>query len=267
MGRDIPVTEEILTLSKLDNHPRYQRKTRPGSLSRMMRKGLNPLAALVLVVSRRTNGSNILIDGNNRKDFLESKGEMEWPCLVAHGLKEREEADVWEDFNHNRTNARPDELLNAQLVAKNTDAENLRRIVHDCGFRFSFEEGELGIVIDSIASITIAKNLGFLERILDALHAAWPNNKEAVTGKMIHSMIIFFRSLPDLKSLDFNRLVEALRTFTPKMLLLEGSSEARLSSRRCSAVIAEQVAKVYNAGRRGPTRIRKLWRQGAHGGL
>jgi hypothetical protein len=262
IGREIPITEEVLPLSKLNDHPRYQRKKRPGSLAKMMRKGLNPLAALILVVSRRTNGSLLLIDGGHRKDFLESQGEKEWSCFIAHGLKEREESDVWEDFNHCRTNARPIELLNAQIIAKNPEALTLQNIVHDCGYRFSFEEGQNGVVIDSVDAISTAKSLGFLGKILDALHMAWPDNREAVTGKMIHAMITFLRSLSDLKDLDFNRLVQSLRTFTPKNLLLKARESAELSNKKCSREIAKLIALTYNKGLRGSERIRGIWHRG-----
>ncbi len=174
-------TFEILKLSDMKIDRRYQ-----GHLSRShvnkLKREFDPRLVGYFVISRRGDGSIMILDGMHRSTTIEELGfpDMEVPCLVLEGLTYEEEAYLYYKFNENRRKKTPQERLKAAIEAREPWALTIRSAVMDAGFRLNLEDGSLsqGRITGAEALMRVEKNYrdGHLVETLRLIADTWGVN-------------------------------------------------------------------------------------------
>lgn len=271
LGREVSVAFQVLRFDNLICDAPYQRDVQPSAIKRLMAENLSPIAVGFLIVNYRPGDSTAyLVDGNHRVTMLHSKEIEKWPCLVTFGLSLEEEAVLWESFNGKRTAAKLMERLNAQIVAGDLEAIALERLVKSCGFRFPFNEvdeneackvGHKIVVIDSLAVIQNAKNLGFLKYLLEVLNGAWPGDPGSVHSHIMSALLVFFRSPGAMQLLRKDRLIDILHKKSPQQWMFESRKETSAIFQGPAFAVAQGISAAYNKGLARELKILRLWRK------
>ena len=246
------VTIEILQLDSLFNMPRYQRDLRQGKVDRILAQ-FHPIAAGLLWVNMRPNGTPVLGDGGHRLPALQDKGFTRWPCLVTWSLDEEGEAKLWSFFNNNRSSPRPAERLKAAMYAKEPKAVELVSACNECGFRLEFQKRRKGNpVIQAVGALESAMKHGFLKPMLDIVYHAWfngspdPAPKEATEAPVLTGIVYVLREADE--NVDQKRLIKILRDrVNIAKLLSQADAQKGGNSTPLAKYVAGLIADKYNS--------------------
>lgn len=230
----------------------------------------------VLVVSKRTDGSLVIVDGQHRYLVMRRVG---WNghrvvCAVIEGLTLQDEAKLFRGLN----NARKPSYIDAyfvRLTERDPVALALERIIDAAGYvpsRNSRKEGGLYAVqtceriyrgfylpktFDSDPSQTFPD---YLEATLHVVTAAWGHRLSSVQGALLEGVArLFFRH--GLKATDKDHLTRRMAKYPGHGDGLIGAARGRRNilggslGNNVAAVLTEE----YNRGRRGKNRLPE-WR-------
>lgn len=149
-------TYKVLQLSLLHVDPEYQRK-----LSKIaVRENItvyNPAAIRALTVSRRLNGTYVVIDGSHRLEIMREMGEECAVCEVHSNLTKKQEAALFVLLNKVRIVSQKDKFR-AGVTAGDRTARAVMKIVREHGFNVRIDSG-YGRRPNDITCVSALKNI------------------------------------------------------------------------------------------------------------
>jgi hypothetical protein len=170
----------------------YARPLSEGRLARL-RKEWDPLAVGPIVVSRRTDGTFWVIDGNHRRVIAFEKKMLQVPAMVLSGLERTKEADLYTKLG-TVFGQTPATRFQSKLIAGDPDAHAIVRVMQRFGLTLasgSWQSSE----VKAVARIEYIYARGGgegLDWILALLTAAYPDNTQALTEMVLEGTFGFW---------------------------------------------------------------------------
>jgi hypothetical protein len=211
----------ILAHLQIDEH--YQRARAERKVDRL-RAYFNPNACQPLAVSRRSDGSLFLVDGQHRAAALQDLGQETWMALVYSNLTRREEAAMWSELNTRQAKPKATERFKAKLSEGNPEALAIKSIVEKAGFNVHTKGGgrrtpaaksEI-FAIEALERIYRRNKTIGLEHTLTTIGETWPDPDEA--DRLQRLVLLGMAGVlhaPWAPRMSHERLVKTLKRSTP----------------------------------------------------
>jgi hypothetical protein len=202
-----------------------------------------------IYVSQRENGDRYILDGQHTWAVLKAKGFTEWPCRVFWNLSPAEEARRFAQYNNNTRRVPPVVQYNAEVLAGDSLAVALDKILSKFHLRISSsklrsKEGYLGVA--SRAVFQKIYELGgqkLLEETLQLSIDAWGQNEASFLGRMLQGMGYLLHYVEG--EFDRKRMLAVLRNTTPRQIVeAVGATGSGGASRRG----ADHLLDLYISG-------------------
>jgi hypothetical protein len=223
----------------------------------------------VIEVSRRSDGTNVILDGQHRIEALRFMG---WngekiPCKVFRGLTKSQEATRFILLNTQVAIKFLDKFL-SRLTAKDKIACAIQEIVKASGYVIDRTQRD-GVIVaaKALEDIYVGKNQKIrganpkaLCGTLQAVTDAWGRTAHAVNATVLFGIGSFLlRYGEDVK---LTRLIEKLRAVSggPLGLVNRGKGKRELHGGDIASGIGHYLTDQYNAGLRGKGRL-PGWRE------
>lgn len=178
---------------------------------------LDSRAVGAIVVTQRTNGTFVVVDGQHRvRAVLEKWGpNATVVCVIHQGLSRAEEADLFYRLNLRR-GLKAYDRFRAEVVARHPAAVDIVATLEERGLEYGRGTGVK--VVAAITALEDAHDLGVLGDALTLLSDAWGYAKGTWDGYLIGGAALFLSRYPDADA-------AALRT---KLAKYRGGSEGFL---------------------------------------
>lgn len=233
---------------------RYQRPPDERRIAKII-DGYDAKLLGTLEVSKRSNGTYAIIDGQHRFEALKAVGRKQVPALVHEGLTVQQEADLFARTNMGRKPLTPVQRFKAQVFAGDQTAVDIAKIVTKYGFKITDDNFAVASGQGVIRSITTLEQIykrggtPLLDKTLAAISDLWFGIPGCTDGSMIAGMGQFMHIYGDRFD---ERHAERLRREEPIMILRRAKGIAlRSSGQRIAMLVADQLRKA--TGVRGTT--------------
>lgn len=247
-------TAQWVRADRLSIDPEYQRD-RVESTIRSVREAPDHDALGALYVSKRADGSMVLLDGQQRwTGIMEAGyGDQQIQCIVYVGLSVKEEAALFVKYNRDRTAPRPMVIHNAAVVSGDATAVALKQIVEARGLKLA--EGKVQGNVQSVSTVrAVYENAGAtcLKRALDTIVRAWGATPDALQADFIRSLGVIYSRYG--RACDENRMARQLSKEVPGILLKLARVEhaerggATQTDGRVAGTLARLLLRLYNKG-------------------
>lgn len=170
---------------------------------------LDSRAIGALIVSERTDGSLVVVDGQHRGVAATEKWGPNATviCVVHQGLTRAEEADLFYRLNQRR-GLKAYDRFNAEVVARHSRAVDVAMILELRGLTYGKGTGPKCVA--AIAALERAHDLGTLGTSMTLLADSWGYAKSTWDGHLIDGMSMFLSRHPDA---DIGALRKKLATY------------------------------------------------------
>jgi hypothetical protein len=220
---DWPYRFEILDVNELVVDESYQRPLT--SFAKRIERGFDPALVGTLVVSRRDDGTQAVVDGQTRAAAIrtlagEGKVTSTVPCLVYVGMSQADEASLFVRLQKERRGMHSYERFRAALVAGDPEAIAIKAICDRLGYRLGQGANELSAV--SALEKVYRRSPKVLERTLRLLRKPWGGGYMP-SGDMVKGVGRLFDEGTEIVD---DQLVQRLESVTPdyvRRLALESS--------------------------------------------
>ena len=184
-----------VNLDKMVCDSRYQRPVEEKRVTRIV-DNFDPKLLGTLELSKRTNGTFAIIDGQHRFEALKAKGRKQAPALVHDGLSVQQEADLFARTNMSRKPLTPTQRFRAQVFSGDPQSVEISNIVTETGFRITTGKeraAHLGDIraIASIERVYRRWGADHLELTLKTIAQCWFGEKSATDNSIINGMALF----------------------------------------------------------------------------
>lgn len=253
---------EMITPDQCSVDLEVQRPRDPARIAGLAKKW-NDVAAGICYVSRRPDGSTIILDGQTRFGALQllGQGHASRETVVYRGLNKAQEAEIFRILNNTK---RPDVLTLFNISCVEGDAESLkiRALVHQYGWKTE-RGGKTALVAIKTVVDAYRRDPASVEATLRFIRDIWGHSKDAVNGLILGGLsLMIFRYGADV--IDFSqfrdRMLKAGQA-DPTSLIGRAKTNANIRSCGLHDGLADVLVGIYNKGSGG----KKLaeWRDSA----
>lgn len=253
---------ELLDIApvKMTLDPMVQRKYSEAHAEKLANE-FNPAMIGVLEISRRSNGDDVVIDGQHRRGALIKKGlgDIPTPCLVYTGLTIQEEAMLFYARNGANRKPNPVDTYRIRVLAGDPVATEINDVLMKHGLHVTFGGGST--TISAVAALESIYNLGqsrtgadhggakLLDQVIDLSHAAFGDKDRSANDGMILKAFAHLITKRGLL-LDRPSLVSKLnKSNTAGRVLGLGRSGKQITGRPLHVEVANVMISIYNHGR------------------
>lgn len=237
---------ELRDLRQLKIDPTYQRP-KSGEKVRAIKKDFRPESLGVIIISRREEGEEYILDGQHRvQAAIESGYFIHW-CQIYEGLDIPQEADIFVGCNTLRFVPSPYYRHNAEKVARRPEAIEVARIALEMGCPITYQHGKGGI-----AAVTAVKDIyreggePLLRQIIGLIQEIWPRDLHMYDGYVFHALYLFLNTYYGTPGFTIDKMVEKLKGQSLSDLLAEANAFARLFGGGTPLNLARAFLKGYN---------------------
>jgi len=173
---------ERLAVARLTLYPTYGRDVRQARLARLRRRW-SPATIGSLSVSRRTDGTLIVVDGNHRSTVAKEKGDpLEVDCQVWDGLTGHQESLIYSALNDVLSPNAAD-LFRAALGYNDLLAVRILAQVNDVGFTVGLDPRVPGGVrcVRALQGLAVRYGISHLYKALKFVHTAFDGDARGAT--------------------------------------------------------------------------------------
>lgn len=234
--------------------PAYQRARQAPHVARIA-AAWNPAAAGAITVSRRADGTMVILDGSHRVGAAIEVGCKTLLAIVYEGLTLAEEAAMFLELNNTRKLGAIDRFR-AAVLAGETAATEINDAITALGWKVSYssDDGNLAAVA-AIEGVYKAQGIpghaggkDFVYEVLDVITRAWGRDRDGMQGGLIQGISSVLGRYGD--QIDVDGLVDRLAKTTPNRLLGQGKSLSDALNVRVRGGVARAVVNLYNQRRR-----------------
>lgn len=244
---------KVLRPSQIKVDPLYQRKLNVRRVGEIVKAWNGDLFKEPKVSYR--DGQYWVFDGQHSISAWQEKfGDKPMLCKVYKGLTWLEECEAFIQQNGIAKDPSQLEKLKAMKEAKYEDVSSMVALAEKVGYSVNFNCAKN----DPNTIVAIAKvykaytTLGASAYIdmLAAIRDAWPNDPDAVDGRVITAMTVFYKTYGgNFKRADLSK---SLRSITPMAIIRNGKNSIQRNG------IAREIVKCYNNKRRNRLDVDKL---------
>jgi hypothetical protein len=250
-----PPSLEWLAVDMLQIEPAYQRAV-TGSKSRriingMVREWRWPWCQ-PLVVTRRSDGSLFVIDGQHRLEGAKARGDIaHLPCNVLPVTTTAAEAQAFVDLNTKRQRLSQVDLFAGMLAAGDSEALAVDAMVRETGWVLArhsntahYKAGELACA-PMLARQVRQRGEAPVRNALTAMREAWPDTPVRTASQIAKALIAIFDSERACALIDPDALIAALGAYEdPADWIEEGRGMRRANPTMTGAeALAEAITE------------------------
>lgn len=226
-----------------------QRPRDSGRISRLA-ADWNDLAAGVVTVSRRTDGTIVILDGQTRFGALQvlGKGHETRDTIVYRGLSIEQEAEIFRILNNTK---KLDilTLFHIACVEGNERSLAIRDMIMSHGWEVSRDKTK-GLVAIKAASDAYDRDPATLDATLAMIRNTWGITRDSVNGTLLAglSVILYRYTIPAVNVEHFRRKLLSEPQTDP--ISLVGRARTNRMIRSCGMVdaMADVLVNIYNKG-------------------
>lgn len=251
----VPVNELTVDIA-------VQQPLREGKVRDMLRRGFDPAAAGVIEVSRRADGSKVVLDGQTRREVARRSGVEEVECKVWEGLSLADEAWLFTYLNK-KSNPTAVSTFKTRIVAGEDVPCGIRDILARNGWQVTDAKCSSGNFASVVTAERIYRGTGsfksqmpgsqIFSQTVHAATAAWGTPKEASDKYIISGIAHMF--IRHYREIDFDRLVRQLSRDTPARLRADMRAWRSTTGDSVEHSAYRVILKAYNAGLRATSRL------------
>lgn len=228
IGMDEIVVEDKPSVVEQSIHPvplakirteNYQRVLNMKNVNKIV-KEFNPAKLGVLVVSKRSDGTYSVLDGQHRLTALRRLGYEATNCIVLEGMSVQEEADYFRRQNENKQNLRIADTFNASLYAEDEESLEIKSLMDKYGFRFGKSGYPMCIcAIGALQTIIRTYNIQTLENVLRSIACTWAADTTILRREMLAGLAEFWFRFAD--EVTHDRFEQRMATRAPAAMYQE----------------------------------------------
>lgn len=226
-----------------------QRPRDAARISALARKW-NDVAAGICYVSRRADGSTIVLDGQTRFGALELLGLGDQPreTIVYRGLTKPQEAEIFRILNNTK---KPDALTLFNIGCVEGVEENLkiRALIRKYGYEPWRGRKNALVAIKAVVD-AYRRDIPSTEATLAFCHETWGTMKDAVNGTILSGLsLLVFRY--GVAAIDFEQLSDRVRRGAggdPTSLTGRAKTNSTIRSCGLPDALADVLTNIYNNG-------------------
>jgi hypothetical protein len=226
-----------------------QRPRDPARIAGLAKKW-NDVAAGICYVSRRTDGTTIILDGQTRFGALQllGLGDVTRETIVYRGLSKAQEAEIFRILNNTK---RPDvlTLFNIACVEEDAEALAIRDMIHRYGYKTTRGGPNALVAIKTVVD-GYRRDAPSMDATLRFIHTTWGTAKDAVNGTIVGGLsLLVFRYGVDV--VDFGHFRERLLKAgqaDPTSLIGRAKTNANIRSCGLHDALADVLVGIYNKG-------------------
>lgn len=243
---DPKITYEWIARADLTVDARVQRDLYPPRVRRIV-EDFTPAGLGTIVVSRRDDGTNIVLDGRHRCAAAEQTGYTgKMHCEVHHGLSLKDEARMFLTLNSQTVPAAISKFL-VRITAGDHAALEIEAILSSHGWRIG--TGSAAGYLNAVTAIeNVYRNAGrskpngqypdLTDRVIGVITAAWGTDYRGANGQILLGLAQLFGRFGD--AVNVGKLVREMQALTPASLV--GTAKALQSAQ--GGGIPAAIAKV-----------------------
>jgi hypothetical protein len=223
----------------------YQRDLR-GSWVRRLASDFDPDKFGALEVSRRIDGTLVVLNGQHRLAAVEALGwtEQTVPCLVYENLSPSEEASVFVGLNlHLRLTGIDN--YRAALHAEEPWATTIHKIIEVLGGWKIAGGGGTG-TIQAVAALRYAYDFDALAKVADICGRAWPEGNWH--APIIQALTIVVTE--NAGKVKPERMADRLKVVGPNEIKRRASDKSKWDNYKVSRSMVDVLIALYNRGLR-----------------
>lgn len=260
---------EYLKVRELTVDPEIQRPLDPNKVLRIFNE-FTPGGVGTLSVSRRADGSEVILDGQHRHNVLLKKlpegGPEQVRCEVFEGLTRKQEAALFLTLN-NTTKPRAVDKFKVAGTAGDTNAVAITDILQTRGFSVQHDMGEGHVsavaTLERIykTSVKAKREPNTLDLVLVIVERSWGYDRYGTKGVILEGLAAMIEEYGS--KLVVTDLIERLREFKggPRALASEAKQLAGLKGLRPQMAVAEILVEFYNKKFRSEKKQLMTWRR------
>jgi hypothetical protein len=222
--RGVPPTLEWVPVERLQVDEAYQRAT-DGPHSRRIIVGMvkqwDWALCQPLVVSRRTDGSLFILDGQHRHSGAVERGDVpHLPCVILSDRDAAGEAETFVALNTRRQKLSQADVFNGMLAAGDADAKTIGTMIAETGWRVRkssntaiFHPGDL-VCAPMLARLIKTHGECAVRNALTALREAYPTTAVNCSATLLRALATIYRD-GRLAGLDCDTFIETLGSIEP----------------------------------------------------
>lgn len=259
-----PTVVEWVSVDDLHFAPEYQRELRESTVEFLV-NNYRAREVGTIVVSRRSDGSLWVVDGQHRVAALRHLGIGVVRAEIHVGLSIVEEANLFEHLNRNRRAPSVFDLFRAQLAGQRPEAVQIVAIAAEFGYDFrrgggAYRPNSIDAV-GAVEAIYRQGGPGRLRAVLAITSGPWAGHREGIEGQMLRGLAMFLRSYEADPAYSPERLHDVLSRRAPVEILRDARRIAvetgRAGATNGYAPYVLALREVYNRGL-GSTSRRRL---------
>lgn len=262
-------TIEFVDIEKLSVDPRIQRPKDANKIRRIYKR-FTPSGVGTLLVSRRPDGTIVILDGQTRHEVLLRKLKEDGPtqvkCEVFEDLTEAQEAALFLTHNYG-SKPRATDNYRISGVAGNEVVLGIDEILKNRGYKVSPIPGKGHITavgaLERIyrTSVKRGREPNTLDLALIVINRAFGFDPVSTKGVVLEGVAAVLEEYGD--KVDVAELVEKMREIPDGAtgLLGEADSWRRIQGMRPSMAMAAVLVFKYNEGKRSERRRLPEWRR------
>jgi hypothetical protein len=168
---------------------------------RKIRENFQPMLVGVPVVSKRTDGDYVVLDGQHRVLAIVTNPalgeEYELPCECLAGLTREQEAAIFLGLNRDRTPTKPYDQFRVGVVAGNPSYVAIQRVLSDLGLKAGASAGTNRVgCVRALESILDKHGEEILHTALAVLVDAFGRDAETFDADLCHAVAIILATNP-----------------------------------------------------------------------
>jgi hypothetical protein len=247
--RGIKKSIEMVTPDSCSIDPRVQRDRDPRRIKKLAEEW-DDLAFQPATVSRRSDGSVIVLDGQTRFGALQllGRGGDGVETIVYRGLEIEEEARIFRILNNTKKLTRLD-LFHVACIEKDPKALAINEMIESHGYKVmsGVKNGLTAIqaVIEAYDRDPVST-----ERTLVLASQSWGNVSKGVNNFLIRGLSVFLFRYGD--AVNMTQMIERLRRgeqTDPDSMVGRSRTLASVGSITIPDAVATTVTNIYNFGR------------------
>jgi hypothetical protein len=210
------INRDYVRLDELNVDPSYQRRLYESRLAKLTSK-FEPDLIQTIVVSRRSDGTLWVLDGQHRCEALRRLGKSVVLADIREGLSHEREAILFWQLNSGSSQPTAMEQFLARITGQEPIATAIVNIIERHGYhvgRFSEDRG-----IQAVGALETVYNMGRLDKTMAIISTVWPMDKTSREASIIQGLGQFLLTYDSDPHYDDGRTLETLDKVTPSALL------------------------------------------------
>jgi hypothetical protein len=241
----------------------YQRPEDQAKINGWVANGFDPFAFGMLILSKRSDGSLFIVDGQNRNAMLRQMGweDQLVPALVLTGLSVEQEARIFRVTNQERKALTQLSLFQARLVEGDPVAVDINAILTQAGLRITAGGSKTAFAAVKAAERVYTDSGPVVFRNAISILASSPHlasDRQAVSGDMLLAVAIVL--VEYWGEIDLTRFVQQMNLETPAALVAKARAAKAATGGAMMFHLAAVLVHQYNKALRN-NRLEELTRR------